>query len=84
MGQKDDIQPFLDAFGRRVKKLRAERKLTQLDLADRTGMDIRQIQRIEGGDINTSIGNAYLIAKGLKVPLTDTFAIDDLSEIESE
>ena len=59
MDPEVDIQEFLHDFGKRIKVLRAEHNLTQLDLAVRTHMDIRQIQRIEAGDINTSIGNAF-------------------------
>lgn len=68
-----DIQDFLISFGQRVKSLRKGRKMTQLDLAVRAEIDIRQIQRIEYGEINTSIGNAYLLAKGLNVSISELF-----------
>ncbi|MDW3651004.1 MAG: helix-turn-helix transcriptional regulator [Bacteroidia bacterium] len=73
MGPQDEIQLFLDTFGKRVKELRNQKGLTQHDLADRSYMDIRQIQRIEAGDINTSIWNAHLIAEGLEVPIDKLF-----------
>ncbi|MEL6675621.1 MAG: helix-turn-helix transcriptional regulator [Bacteroidota bacterium] len=71
MGSEPDIQPFLTKLGKRIKALRVQQGLTQTDLADRTFMDYRQIQRIEGGHINTSIGNTYLIAQALEVSLSD-------------
>lgn len=71
MDPEEDIQRFITAFGQRVKALREERNMTQLDLAVRSGMDVRQIQRIEYGEINTSIGNAFLIANAFEISLRE-------------
>lgn len=69
MDEPADVQAFLDALGRRIKELRQEKKMTQLDLAVASGMDIRQIQRIEAGHINTSVGNVWEIAMALDINL---------------
>lgn len=73
MRSQEDIKPFLIAFGKRVKDLRDQHALTQLDLAVRTEMDTRQIQRIEAGKVNTSIGNARAIAQALGVGVSVLF-----------
>ena len=39
-------------FGQRMKTLRKERKLKQVELADILGYTIRQYQRMEYGEIN--------------------------------
>ena len=39
-------------FGHRMKTLRKERKLKQVELADILGYTIRQYQRMEYGEIN--------------------------------
>lgn len=83
MKSEADIQAFLEAFGDQVKALRKTRKLTQLDLASLVDMDVRQIQRIEYGEINTSLGNAYQIADGFGVSLSDLFDFEE-SEQASE
>ena len=73
MEPSDDIHKFLIAFGQHVKHLRKVRKMTQLDLSVQSEIDVRQIQRIEYGEINTSIGNAYLLAKGLGISINELF-----------
>ena len=45
----DDI---LKRFGRRLKELRKQRKLTQRDMAELMGMTDRNYQRFEYGQIN--------------------------------
>jgi len=54
----------------RLKELRKERDLTQAQLAKLSGVNIRQIQRIEAGgsDIgNVILRNAVSLAKALGV-----------------
>ncbi len=65
---------FQIAFGENVKKFRTEKNLTQMQLAVKAETDIRQIQRIEAGEIATSIAQAKLISDALGVGL------DKLSE----
>ncbi len=76
MRSEDDIKPFLQAFGQRIKDLRNREKMTQLDLASSTDMDTRQIQRIEAGKVNTSVGNAYAIATALGVSVPTLFEFE--------
>ena len=64
---EEDIQEFLVEFGKKVRQLREERKMTQMDLVGITNLDRRHIQRIEGGKVNTTLRNVYLLAKALGV-----------------
>lgn len=73
MEASEEIQDFLNSFGNHVKQLRKSQDMTQLDLAVLAEMDVRQIQRIEYGEINTSIGNAYSLAKGLGITISELF-----------
>ena len=61
------------AFGKRVRQLRTERKLSMEKLAELSGIDYRQLSYVELGDVNTTISTASAIAKGLAVPLKDLF-----------
>ena len=63
MRSSAEIDEFVRAFGRRVKSVREQKELTQLDLAIAAEMDVRQIQRIENGQINTSIDSPSLRQK---------------------
>jgi len=66
-------EKIITAFGSNVKEIRIKKNLTQLDLAAQLEIDIRQIQRIENAEINTSITMAYLLAEALEVPVSKLF-----------
>lgn len=57
-----------------LKKLRTEKNLTQKQLADASGVNIRQIQRIENGEgdmSNVTLGNAVKLADALGVDVKE-------------
>ncbi len=58
-------------LGKRVKYLRTDRGLTQVDLASRVNKDQQSIQRFEAGRINPSYLYLWDIAKGLDITLSD-------------
>ena len=64
-----------------IARLRKEAKLTQKALSDRTGINIRQIQKMESGEIDLSN-----ITVRTAVALADAFGIsmDDLVKEEEE
>ena len=70
MGDTRDSE-YLEAFGNRIRKLRNERGLTQLELSYRVGVERSQIARIERGEINTTVSTARLIARGFEMTLSD-------------
>jgi len=59
---------FLKEIGEKVRKLRLEKGLTQMDLAFACNdKDYSQINRIELGKVNFSVSYLSLIAKVLEV-----------------
>ncbi|MBI2593258.1 helix-turn-helix transcriptional regulator [Candidatus Daviesbacteria bacterium] len=54
-------------FGKHLRKLREDRKLTQEQLADEAGMHFTYIGQIERGLRNPSLINLHKLAKALKV-----------------
>ena len=68
---------LITAFGKRVRKLRQERKLSMRHFADLANVDYTQIARIETGKVNTTISTAYAIAQALDIPLSELFKIDN-------
>ena len=66
-------QELINALGKRVRELRAERKLSMEKLAELSGIDYRQLSYVELGEVNTTISTASAIAKGLGIPLVELF-----------
>ncbi len=65
------FQLELIIFGKRIKKLRLDRKLTQTELADLCQVDIRTIQRIEKGQQNISLSLLLSLIGVLCVNVSD-------------
>jgi transcriptional regulator with XRE-family HTH domain len=59
-----------------LKKIRAEKKISQSDLAYECGMEVSQISRMERGLLNTSISNIFLISKVLNIHPKEMLSFD--------
>tara|TARA_R110002050_G_scaffold237585_1_gene373623 strand:+ start:49696 stop:49920 length:225 start_codon:yes stop_codon:yes gene_type:complete len=68
-----DENEFLLSFGKNLRRLRKSKGFTQEFLANEIGVEISQISRIERGIINTSISNAFRIAKVLDIKISELF-----------
>lgn len=55
--------------GNRIRELRIERGLSQLDLADEAEVPLSQIGRIERGENNPTISTLYALCNALKIEL---------------
>lgn len=64
-------QEFLKALGNRIKEMRKEKGLTQMQLAVRINNHDEQIGRIERAEVNVSASMLYQIAQGLDVELKE-------------
>jgi len=60
-------------FGDRIREVRKSLSITQEELVRRTGFDLRQIGRIERGEVSTNISHVFKIAECLGVPVHDLF-----------
>ena len=63
------------ALGRRIKQLRAERSITQEELADRAGLFRTYMSRIERGSANPSLTMLHAIASAFEVPVAGLFEL---------
>ena len=59
--------PFIIAVGKKIRKIRTQKKLSQQKLADLCNLELSQINRIELGLINTSISHISSIAEAFGV-----------------
>lgn len=60
-------EKFMVAFGKNLKKLRLQKKLSREMLSAYSDVEVMQIYRIENGIINTTISTVYALAAGLEV-----------------
>ena len=69
-------QEFIDKVRQRIIEIRKEKGLTQEDLVQRTGFDLKQIGRIERGESNTTLSSIAAIARALEVHPKELFEFE--------
>ncbi|GAA6201234.1 XRE family transcriptional regulator [Aquicoccus sp. SU-CL01552] len=62
------------AIGRQVRDLRKRQRMTGADLADRTGLSVGMLSKIENGLISPSLKTISALAHALRVPLVQLFS----------
>jgi transcriptional regulator with XRE-family HTH domain len=65
-------------FGRRLRQLRKERRLTQERLAELANLSKDQISFLERGKSGTTLDTLGILAEALNVPLKDLVDFDKL------
>ncbi len=61
------------SVGRKIQQFRLESKKTQREVADRAGLAISYLSRLENGHVNPSVGTLAKISEALGVPLSSFF-----------
>ncbi|MEC3975964.1 helix-turn-helix domain-containing protein [Amycolatopsis sp. H20-H5] len=67
----DDVERVLDEVGPRLKRLRRERGTTLAALAERTGISVSTLSRLESGGRKATLELLLTLAKAYQVPLDD-------------
>lgn len=60
-------------IGKRIRELRKERNMTQLDLSVKSGMEENAVQRLETARTYPTFKTLFRIAKGLDIELKELF-----------
>lgn len=60
-------------LGKRIKKLREEKQISQQTLAGYCDVDIRTIQRIEKGEFGTGLHILFALADAFKISVAELF-----------
>jgi putative transcriptional regulator len=61
----------LKKLGKRIREVRKEKGVSQVELANSIGKDQQSIQRLESGNINPSYYFLLEVADGLNIELTE-------------
>ena len=70
------IEELIQKVGKRVYNLRKEYNMTQLDLAIKSDIDERQIQRLENGHTSPTLKTLYKIANAFNISLAELVDFD--------
>lgn len=62
---------YLKKIGNNIKRIRTEKNIRQIDLADLCDFDKSNMRRIEAGNTNFTIKTLLKIAKSLEIDITD-------------
>lgn len=77
----EESKKIINKIGQRIKLLRLEKDLSQLDLSTICDMEKTSISRIEAGRTNFTIKTLLKISKALEISLTE---LVDISELEND
>ncbi|MGQ0827536.1 MAG: helix-turn-helix domain-containing protein [Bacteroidota bacterium] len=67
----------LVAVGNRIREIRKKKNLTQSAVANKAGIAISQVGRIERGKLNPSISTLFVISLAMKIEIKDLFEFDE-------
>lgn len=65
------------SFGKRLKKVRNQKNITQEHLAENIGLSVESISNIERGIHAPSFKTLEKLAQSLKIPVKDLFDFED-------
>jgi len=68
-----DKEKFLIELGYRIKQIRSEKKMSQINLADKCDFEKASMSRIESGKTNSTILTLRKISKALDVDISELF-----------
>jgi transcriptional regulator with XRE-family HTH domain len=69
-------------FGERLKELRTNFNCSQKELAEKTGLTLRTIQRIENNEVKPSLYSLKVIGEALKTDVSDFVKKSDTQPYE--
>lgn len=72
-----DAQQWQHEFGARLRRLRLERGLSQMQLAHKADLDPTYISAVEQGRRNLSLVNIHVLALVMEVDVRELFTSDD-------
>lgn len=65
------LEKTYDQIGQRIREIRMSRKISQIELATRCGVEPSNLNRIEHGKANPTVRTLHLIAVALGVGLAE-------------
>lgn len=70
-----DMKELLKVIGQRIRSIRKTKQLSQEHVAELAGLHPTYVSDIERGKVNASINSYFMVAKALKVSLSEIVAL---------
>lgn len=67
----ESLQALQDIVGKVIKRKRLHLRLSQMALAEQSGLDLSYVGRIERGEVNPSLEKLFNISQVLGCPVRD-------------
>jgi transcriptional regulator with XRE-family HTH domain len=74
-------KPDITKTGELIRKRRRELELSQAELAEKSGVNVRQLRRYEAGEQQPSLSAGVAIAQALKIPVTELAGVTLLHRV---
>src|SRR5689334_3632236 len=74
------ISVAMDQVGSRLRQIRAHRKITLVELSERTGISKSTLSRLENGQRRPTLELLLLLAQAYRVPLDDLVGAPDVGD----
>lgn len=68
-----DMATITERFGSRVRKLREQKKMSQLSVANKANLDLTTVNEIENGNREPMLRTIWKLANALEVKVMDLF-----------
>lgn len=75
-----ELKNFYKKFGKRLRSLRLNAKITQEELAERVGVATKTVSYWENGHNPITLNNLLLISNALNIPVYKLFIFHDVDE----
>ena len=76
----DAVSAVLDQVGSRLRQIRALRKITLIDLSERTGISKSTLSRLENGQRRPSLELLLPLAQAYRIPLDELVGAPDVGD----
>lgn len=67
-------EEYIKEICTKIKLIRVKKKMTQLELASKIGIDDSSLRRIESGKTNPTLKTIYRIASAFEIEVTEIFS----------
>ncbi len=71
--QDNPFQREREVLGQTIKKLRAGRKMTQEQMAEKAHINVSYLAKIENGYVNTTVRYLIKLSRALNLPVKELF-----------